>query len=153
MRTRFTYDQLIGVILFVFSLALYFIIIPYEVEQISERTSTGLNPAFMPELTAFVLAFLSLLLIVKKREALQERVRLFPLRVIITILLFIAYMVLTPLIGYLPATFLILPIYLLSFGMRRWKTVVVLSIIFPFILYLFFAKVMLVMLPRGVLFN
>jgi hypothetical protein len=156
-----TYDQKIGILLFIFSVAMYFIIIPYGVELYQE--STGLNPASIPRLLTFVLAFLSLQLIlnkylVKKKDLVEEKESLrkgkvLPPRVIITVGLFITYLILTPLIGYLSASILMLATFLVFFGMRKKLTVAILSGVFPLLLYWFFAKVMLVMLPKGIFFD
>ncbi|MBW2004346.1 MAG: tripartite tricarboxylate transporter TctB family protein [Deltaproteobacteria bacterium] len=156
MRKKITYDQLIGVILLVFSAALYFLIIPHGIEH--GRTGTGLDPAFMPDLIAVILAILSLLLILSRyvtrgSKASLGNVRFFPLRTMITIALFITYITITPMVGYLPATGIILLTYLLFFGARKWVTIVMVTVTLPLILYWFFAKVMLVMLPTGILFG
>ncbi|RLA79817.1 MAG: hypothetical protein DRG33_03405 [Deltaproteobacteria bacterium] len=147
---RFNYDRLIALILFLFSVALYFFIIPWGVEGAGEG-GTGLSPDFMPRWIAVALASLSLLhFFVARGEG--KGVRLFHQRVLISIALFVLYIAITPLLGYLVASVLIMAVYLLHFGVRRWHTVVLLSILFPVVLYLFFAKVMLVVLPKGSLF-
>lgn len=147
---RFNYDRLIALILFLFALALYFLIIPWGVEGAGEG-GAGLSPDFMPRWIALCLAFLSLLhFFMARGEA--KTVRLFHRRVLISIALFVLYIAITPLLGYLVASALIMAAYLLHFGLRRWKTVVLLSVLLPVVLYLFFAKVMLVVLPKGSLF-
>ncbi len=145
------YDRTIAAILFLFSVALYFFIIPWGIEGAGEG-GAGLSPDFMPRWITITLAFLSALLFFVAKPA-EEKVKLFPRRALVTMALFVLYIVLTPLIGYLPASVLVMAVYLLHFGVRKPVTVAVLSVAFPLILYLFFAKVMLVVLPRGSLFQ
>lgn len=160
MRAGLTGDQKIGILLFMFSVAMYFIIIPYGVEIYQE--GKGLNPASMPRLLTFVLAFLSLQLILNrylmKKEFVGEKEplksgKVLPPRVITAVGLFIIYLILTPLIGYLSASILIFATFLIFLGVRKKLTIAILSIIFPMLLYWFFARVMLVMLPRGIFFD
>ena len=149
MKQRLNYDQMTGLMLFVFSVLLYFLIIPYGIPHRQE--GHGLNPAFMPNLITLVLGGFSLLIILQRHMAkeatAEKKVPLFSKRVVITVLLFIAYMIITPIIGYLPATFMILPSYLIFWGFRKPIPIVVMTLCVPLILYWFFAKVMLVMLP------
>lgn len=147
---RFNYDRLIALILLLFSVALYFFIIPWGVEGAGEG-GAGLSPDFMPRWIAVVLASFSLLHLFAARGERKE-VRLFHRRLLISIALFVLYIAITPLLGYLVASILIMAVYLLHFGVRRWHTIVLLSILFPVVLYLFFAKVMLVVLPKGAIF-
>jgi len=153
MKSKLGYDQLIGFILFIFSLALYFYIIPWEVEEASEAGLVAFSSSFMPKLISILLAFFSLLLLTSKKTDSQEYEGLPTLRSGITILLLITYLILTYLIGYLPATYIIFPIFLIFYGVRKLATIAIFTIIVPSVLYLFFAKIMLVMLPTGTIFN
>ena len=153
MKIRITYDRIIGLVLLVFSLALLFWIIPYGVEQMGGDVGPGMDPTAMPKYTGLLLGFLAILVMAARIPGQEKRVRLFPVRTIITIAFFVAYMVLTPLIGYLPASLVVLPVYLVFFGARDWKVIIPLSIGLPVLLYLFFAKVMLVILPTGLFMN
>lgn len=155
-KRRMTNDQMIGFVLLLFSLALYFIIIPREVQQ-PNRVGVGLAPSFFPNIIAFVLAFLSVILfskayIVKKNES-PQAVRLFNHRVIVTIGLFGVYMLLTLVIGYLLASILMLAAFLLFLGTRNKWVIVLLAITFPLLLNWFFSKIMIIMLPSGVIFD
>ncbi len=161
IRGGLSRDQKIGIFLFLFSTAMYFVIIPYGVEMY-RRKPTSLSPSTFPSLITFIIAFFSLLLIfkeyfTKEKEPIHKgetpRVSRVPLpRVIATIGLFIIYLVLAPSIGYLTTSILIMPAFFVLFGTRRKLVIAVLSIGLPALLYWFFAKVMLVMLPKGILF-
>ncbi|RLA82012.1 MAG: hypothetical protein DRG31_07940 [Deltaproteobacteria bacterium] len=141
------YDRLIGAILFAFSLILYFFIIPWGIEGAGEG-GAGLSPDFMPRWIAITLAALSALLFFMARPS-QKKVSLFAPRVLITVALFVLYIALAPLLGYLLTSVLVMAAYLLHFGVRKPLTLVTLSLLLPLVLYLFFARVMLVVLPRG----
>lgn len=153
MKINKTYDRIIGLVLLAFSLALLLWIIPQEVELVDGEVGSGMDPAFMPQCIAFLLGFLAVLIILTRAPREEETVRLFPRRTVITIAFFVGYIILTSLVGYLPASLAILPAYLWFFGARNWKVVVPLSISLPVLLYLFFAKVMLVLLPTGVIMD
>lgn len=147
------YDRIIGLLLAAFSAAMLLWIIPYGVEQMGGNVGPGLDPTFVPKLIAGLLCFLAVLLALRRPPEKEDRVRLFPPRSAVTIGFFVVYMVLTPLVGYLFASLVVLPAYLVFFGARSWKVVVPLSVLLPIGLYLFFAKVMLVMLPSGMFFE
>lgn len=153
MKTHMTYDRIIGLVLLVLSLVLLLWIIPHEVELVDGNVGPGMDPAFMPQCFAFMLGFLAVLVILSRALGDEKTVRLFPRRTVITIVFFVGYIILTSLVGYLPASLAILPAYLWFFGARNWRVVVPLSIGLPVLLYLFFAKVMLVLLPTGVIMD
>ncbi len=148
----FRYDRAIGSVLIGFSLLLYFVLIPWGIEHSVDNPGVGLDPSFLPRLTALLLGALSIPLVVRP-STWEKRVRLFPRRALIATALFIAYIAVTPLIGYLPATLLVLGTYLYFFGVRSWPTLIGVTVVTSFLLYYFFAKVMLVMLPSGILFD
>jgi hypothetical protein len=143
-------DRIIGGLLAGFSIVMLLWGIPVGVEKMGGEVGPGLDPTFMPRLIVILIGGLAVLLMVSREPHQEDRLLLFPIRTVVTILFFAIYMGLTPIIGYLPASLVILPGYLLYFGARNWRVVVPLSILLPIGLYLFFAKVMLVMLPPGI---
>ena len=156
MIKTLNHDQRIGIILFLFSLFFYFVATPLGVPSAQE--GFGQDPAFMPNLIAIMLGFFGLLLVFHSHvftegEDARPATGLFPSRTLITIALFVAYIIITPILGYLPATALALLCYLLFWGFRRPVAVAILTVTVPLVLYWFFAKVMLVMLPQGILFE
>ncbi len=143
------YDRIIAAVLFAFSVVLYFFIIPWAIEGAGQG-GTGLTPDFMPRWIAITLGVLSAILFIVAKPT-HQQVKLFPQRVLVTIALFVAYIALAPLVGYLISSMVIMAAYLLHFGVRKPLTLAVLSLGLPVVLYLFFAKVMLVVLPQGIL--
>lgn len=154
MKT-YSQNQSLSLILLIFSLLLYFVITPAAVEK--GGIEAAQDPSFMPNLITIILGILSFIMLLtetfKPQQLPKEKVTpLFSLRVFIAIFLFILYMILTTLIGYIPSTFLALAAYLFFFGIRNWTTIIVLSTSFAALLYWFFAKIMFVMLPVGTIF-
>ncbi|MBW1973542.1 MAG: hypothetical protein DRG20_01955 [Deltaproteobacteria bacterium] len=151
-------DQKSGIFIFIFSIFLYFYLIPNEVKG---KATGGMKPSFIPDLLAIILAFLSLLLIfepfirslkTKEKIFINEQPIKIPSRTIVVSAIFFAYIFITPFLGYLLSSFLILAILLFYFGNRKWYIVIPLIFVFPLMLYWFFAKVMLVLLPQGRIF-
>lgn len=73
-------------------------------------------------------------------------------RVAIYVAILIGYVVGMAVLGYVVATAIAMVLLLLHAGARDWPTVGVVAVAVPAGLYLFFEKVMIVPLPRGLLF-
>ncbi|MEA3333444.1 MAG: tripartite tricarboxylate transporter TctB family protein [Pseudomonadota bacterium] len=155
MKT-YSRNQLFSLLLLIFSLLLFFFITPMAVEK--GGIEAAQDPSFVPNLITIILGLLSFLMLLAETFKSQlipsgKMAPLFSLRLFIAISFFILYMISTSLIGYIPATFLALAIYLFFFGVRNWTTIIVLSTSFAVFLYWFFAKIMFVMLPVGTIFK
>ena len=149
-------SQIASLIMCIFSLLLFFYITPAAVEK--GGLEAAHNPSFMPNLITIILGILSFFMLLAetfKPQPLSDATAapLFSPRVLIAITFFILYMISTTFIGYLPSTILALAAYLLFFGIRKWTTIIVLSAGFAVLLYWFFAKIMLIMLPVGIIFK
>lgn len=151
---RWNTDQKIGAGLLGLCVLLYFLIIPREIDS-SGSGLVGLNPAFMPQLLTILLAGFSALLIIFGRPAEKnpEGIRPFPKPVWLTLAFLVFYAYALEPLGYLPTTTLTLAGFLYFFGTRKITVIAAMSISIPLILYWFFGKVMLVMLPVGTLFS
>ena len=157
---RFKSDQIIGLLLLIFSAAMYFFIIPHGVEMY-RRKPTTLTPATFPVLITLILAVLSLLLMAQyffpKQKIIESEQKpptvngLSSIRVVLLTGIFGLYLILTPIIGYLTTSILLMPLFFWLFKAKNKGLVVVLSIGLPCLLYWFFAKIMMVMLPSGFL--
>lgn len=145
-------DRLSGLIVLFSSLVLFFFIIPAGVETNAGCPAAGLSPAFMPKLIALIMGFLSFLMVIKSgtKESLSRQ-RMFSRNMLVTVLIFILYIILVPRLGYLVSSIIFLPVILVFFGTRSWVIILPLSIILPVLLYWFFSRVMFVMLPEGLL--
>ncbi len=157
-KTGFFYgrDCWIGLSFVLFSLVLYFGIIPREVE--SSGTLAGLQPAFMPNIVAVFLGLVGLALIVgnpSREKSQDEEITwggLFCPSVWISLGVLFFYPFGAERLGYIVTSVAVLFFFLIYFGCRHKGLMVALSLGVPLGLYWFFAKVMLVMLPRGLFF-
>lgn len=121
----------------------------------------GLSPRFFPYLICGGLALLALILFNRHRRALfgghsaatdddSPKTDLF---VIICAALLLVYYLAVFLLGMLPASFLALIGLMLLFGFRFWWKIIVFSAVLVSLLFVFFEKVALVLLPRGLWFD
>lgn len=155
MDKRMTPDRLSGLVLLGFSILLLTLIIPKGVETAGGPSSAGLGPAFMPRLVAALMGCLALALVFQagpgRPGQAGQRPTLFPAKILLTILVFVGYIIMVPLAGYLVSTLVFLPGVLLFFGVRKRRVIIPLSIGLPLLLYWFFSRVMYVLLPAGIL--
>lgn len=81
----------------------------------------------------------------KKKFVLEDHSR----QIIFTVLNGIVYALLFPEIGYVLSTIIFLGVELLLFnGKKKWKTVLIVSVIFSLFIYILFSKLLGVYLPR-----
>ncbi|MBW1699739.1 MAG: tripartite tricarboxylate transporter TctB family protein [Deltaproteobacteria bacterium] len=152
-------DQKIAIFLVLFTGAMHSFIIPYGVEETGRPQLV--SPKTFPTLITITLSVFSFMLFLKryfakntvvKSENSDRVYQLIPPRLIIAVALFILYIFLTPIIGYLLTSIIIMPAFFILYGTRKKLLIVGLSIVLPFLLFWFFSKVMLVMLPQGIFF-
>jgi putative tricarboxylic transport membrane protein len=72
-------------------------------------------------------------------------------RVVYTVIAYIAWLLLTPFLGYVPATFPVSIALAKTMGLERWVWPIVLSLAITLSLYLLFDVFFYVDLPRGIL--
>lgn len=140
-------DRVSGGFMLGFSLLLIFVLIPLGIETGGDEMPVGMNPVFMPRLIGMVMALLSGLILYQGDGG--QRPRLFPSQTLYAIFLFLAYIVVVPLLGYLVSTMAFMVSAHLFFGARRWGLILGLSLGLPLVLYGFFSKIMYVLLPTG----
>lgn len=147
-------DRKIGIGLLVCCSLLFLVIIPREIDA-SSSGLMGLNPAFMPKLLTMLLAGFSGLLILfgKPADKAEDSPAEGRRNVWLTLAFLVFYAYAIEPLGYLLSTGLALAGFLYFFGTRRIWMITAVSVSVPFILYWFFGKVMLVMLPAGTLFQ
>ncbi|MBF0280529.1 MAG: tripartite tricarboxylate transporter TctB family protein [SAR324 cluster bacterium] len=149
-------DILSGSVLLIASLSLY-LLIPGQVETLEGET---LTPASMPMAIAAFIAVLSAILIFlgirQRRLDLQEK-PLIPegggIYLGATIVVMLVYVALISWAGYIAATALVLLALALLFGNRNWKHILLMMLIAPPLIMLFFRYTMLVLLPQGIFFS
>jgi putative tricarboxylic transport membrane protein len=116
------------------------------------------SPAFFPILAACVMAILSVALVI--RAAAQERtgqgLRIsFPHAPTVASVagLFIIFAASTYLFGLVNSAVVIIAAIALVMGYRDWRVLVVVALLVPLAIYLLFQRLLLVILPSGVLFQ
>jgi len=152
-------NSLIGIGFLVFTLIVYFALIPWQVYVPSGTKGTALSPEFFPKLITGVLALLSLLLIFapgapSKDVEKKEKVDLIPFRVAIMIIFFVVYVfILIPIIGFLPSSIVFLALLTWYTGMQDWKKIIFFSISIPLLFFYIFKLWASVPFPQGILFR
>lgn len=144
-------DQIGGAILGVFSLFLYFIIIPAGVVDVQRF---GVSPRFFPKVTALFLLLLAICLFVngyrKKEQENQKVYEINPneLKLIVkSMIVFACYIIAFDLFGYMVPTIAALAIFMYMYGQRKIKLLIIVSIGLPIAIYLFFTKALQMVLP------
>ncbi len=148
-------DRIIGSLLLLLALAYYWLTYGIEVGLASDL----LGPTFFPRTLAILLVVASAALVVRSLRARRGEGEEpppagdAPHRLVWTLALTVAYLLLLPRAGYL----LLTPVYLGAFayllGYRSWKPLVGTAVGVTVALYLIFGRMLGVRLPRGVLFD
>ncbi len=146
-------DRIIGGLLLAVAASYYRLTYDIEVGLASDL----LGPKFVPRLLAILLAVASTILVVRSwwaRPGVEESpppAGDAPQRLVWTLAITVAYLLLLPHVGYL----LLTPIYLGAFacllGYRAWKPLAGTAIGVTVALYVIFAALLRVRLPRGLL--
>jgi membrane-associated HD superfamily phosphohydrolase len=141
-----------GAILGLFSLILYFYIIPTEI--VFTKRQMGVSPQYFPNLLAGLLFVLSIALIVdgyknrrKKNQREYELIWKESRLVLITLGIIALQIVGFDLIGYLVPAMIAIAACMYIYGHRSHVTIVVVSILLPVSVKLFFEKALQVYLP------
>lgn len=144
-------EQFTGVLLGLFSVLLYIVLIPW---QIADVKSAGVTPRFLPEALAVLLLVLSVCLFVngygKRNIAVQKNYSFAPKEtalVIKSLLILSAYIIFLEVVGYLLTTIAALGLLMYMYGQRRVKILLPVTIGLPVAIYLFFTKVLQIVLP------
>jgi len=140
-----------GIILGVFSLLLYFVLIPAE---IADAKALGVSPRFLPQAVGILLFTLSVALFIsgyKKRNLSGQKVfKLSPLEgklVIKSLAIVAAYIVAFELAGYIVPSIVTLALLMYMYGQRRKTLLVAISVGFPLFVYFAFTRLLHMVLP------
>ena len=156
-------DFKIGCFFLTLSLFVIVIMVPTINEDWREASSTGIEmftigPRFFPYLAALVIGILAMALIVgnirkiSDNEAGQTYFTTEELKhVFVFIVIGIIYIILLQMIGVMIATPLCLLSFFIYFEVRSWPWMIGLSLGTTIVIYLSFAKLMMVPLPMGFL--
>jgi len=143
-----------------FSLAIAFmgvVVALFSATQLGFGSKEEVGPGTFPFIVGFVLAvagFRSGITSLRRENNLEgsqaqqaPQVR----RVIYTVLAYLAWLLLTPLLGYIPASFAVTLAMAKTAGLEGWPRPIVLSLSVTIFLYLLFEVLFYVDLPRGLL--
>jgi len=146
-------DQILGLILFIFSVVMWFILIPSQV--------VGNKGQYFPKFITFWIGFSGILLVCLKKKKtndtyMPEEKNNTKLRykydLYITFGLIIIYYLITEHLGFFVTSYLLVFMLMINFGIRNWKLLISMPLSLLVITYLFLVKVLELSLPNGILF-
>lgn len=140
-----------GLLLAVFSLILYFIIIPLQVGDVKKAVVT---PQSLPNALTLFMFFLSICLFIsgyhksKKSDQKIYTINISEIKLVVLSLVVIAvYILVIKYLGYLITTVIALAILMYAFGQRKLIKILSVSILVPIAIQLFFTNLMKIYLP------
>ncbi|MFX0199491.1 MAG: tripartite tricarboxylate transporter TctB family protein [Candidatus Hodarchaeota archaeon] len=163
-------DLILAVLLIFFSVLIYWIIIPDQVNTPLHLPSEFLSPAFAPRVFTIALGLLAFILLLNTisrirrysrngskppgnekvdMESLLKRESL--VVAILTICCVFTFSI--EYFGMLIPSILLLGGMMAYFGHRNWISITIIMILFPLILYFFFHDLANIILPKGTLFG
>jgi putative tricarboxylic transport membrane protein len=151
-------EWIIALIPMGFSLLTIFYLIPTQIELTEEYVRRSLSPAFYPELSAWIIALLSILLIIKRFRRPQQTAdeegpglsRREELRVGLSFVIALFFAFCFKYIGFLPATFFTLILFFILQKIKNPLKLFCLSAAATVAVYLFFRYGMKVHFPPGI---
>jgi len=151
-------DNIAGLILLVFSLILAFYLTPDQVES-HGNVPAALSARLFCYITAGLLGVLSLILVIvslKKngQAAAETRPASWEplLRGLVCTAIASAYVALASLLGFFVSTALVMAIFLIYFGVKKWSGIMLFLIIVLGFIYLLFVEGLKVVMPDGLFF-
>ena len=153
-RTR---DFYLGLIFLAFALTLLIWLTPTYVSGPLAQSHLKVRPSTFPNLISYVLVLLSVFLIYNSPKTSKDATRIedkrFSWFMVLCIVLLFAYYVGVRIIGMLPASIVILFVLIRIYGFRSWFLSILIALIMPILLFVFFEKLAQVPIPRGILFE
>ncbi|WP_338603380.1 tripartite tricarboxylate transporter TctB family protein [Desulfoferula mesophila] len=150
-------DFYLGLAFLLFALLLIFWLIPNYVGDPLTQSHLKVRPGTLPDLIGYLLVFLSLLLIYQSPRTSILVSRSEDKRFSWTIVVFIASIFLfyfvSLLVGLLPSSMVIMFVLMRIYGYKKTWINVVIAVVLPIVLFVFFEKVAQVQIPRGIWFE
>lgn len=172
-------DLILGAILSVLSLFLYFVMIPIGVDAPDTVQNPALSPRLWPEIIVVALGLLSLLVLLKSavklrggaaeepheldlveqaREQLGDAVdpsmewqgRPGLIKTVIGVALLFALYALLVTLGMVVASVIATVVFAVLYGDKRWHLILPIAVILPLVLFAFFEYVASVPIPMGI---
>ena len=146
-------EQWAGAFLAVFSVSLYFGIIPWQIRHIP---GVGLSPRTFPQAITGVLFCLSAALFASgwaKRNRVDQKVFSISDTEIklsaLTLLAIGGYTLLLRVVPYIPSTAIVLVVLTCLYGQRKWWKVAALALVLPVFIYAAFTALLRLQMPGG----
>jgi putative tricarboxylic transport membrane protein len=147
-----------GMVMGALSLVLYVLSYDFTGYKIMSQ-ARDVGPTFMPRILLILLAIQSGVLIVQSCRSMKrcipggsnEKVHLFHLKPVLLFFVFLVYVYMAVLLGYLTSTFLFLIGSFFLLGLRRPWMLLVIPPATTVLVYLLFERVLGVWLPKGIL--
>ena len=150
-------DFYLGLVLLVFALTLFFWLIPSYVSSPPAQSYLKVRPTTFPNLITYMLALLAVLLMYNSPRSSKDTTRIedkqFSWFMILCLSILFVYYLGVCIIGMLPASIIVLFALMRLYGFKNWFLSILLSLVLPFFLFIFFEKLAQVSIPRGILFE
>ena len=154
-------DIILTIVLLVFCIISFFFIIP---NQADTETLDGMASSFMPRLAIVIIALSATILLFRsvrhkrepEKELEQYKTKIDPQerkRIIISMIVLVLAVWLIGLLGYFITIPAVLIFFMLFLGQRKWKVILLVTVLFNLSIYCFFWKAMNIMLPVGSIFQ
>ena len=132
------------------------ILVPSQVKMMPGM-QTEISPSFIPAIVGVGLIVLGLSLIlqsamggVKSRRIDWDKTT--SIRILTTVLLMLAYTTLFPILGFVVTSAVFVEFFTIFFGSRTWWKIVIVIVLIPVAVWLFFEKIFRIPLPHGFLY-
>ena len=156
---KFKIDALIGFIVIVLSSLILFVLIPTISHDILQTGRRSVSPKFFPTVITiammafgFILTIASYLAPSVGKESVLKIGKKELLRVFLVTFTGLFYVLLMYYLGYLIPNILILGFLLWFYGENRWAVIIPLTVGISLTMFYLFGRVLMLMMPRGVLF-
>lgn len=150
-------DFYLGLIFLAFALTLLLWLTPSYVSSPLAQSHLKVRPNTFPNLIAYVLALLAILLMYNSHRSSKDATRIeekrFSWFMILCLSILFVYYLGVRVIGMLPASIIVLFVLMRVYGFKSWFLSILLSLVLPFFLFIFFEKLAQVYIPRGILFE
>ena len=158
-KEKINFNTVVAIILIVFSITA-FILIPYQIEKpklFMGRSLSTLTPSLFPRLSIIALFILSVFYFFqstqfREKNLFKELDARSSTRVVVTIVVFVAYALLFEPLGFVLSSALVVAVLIIYYGNRNILITLTVVIGAPLAIYFIFTYTLQVSLPEGPLF-